>query len=111
MKNDIPEFKYTKCDHCRKEFTIQIEKRSLGDSVEQEYFKCPECGREYTILITDKELRKKIERRQRLAAILRKQGKTLGVAGIRRKVKEMNELKKDIMDGSKKLREQYLKES
>ena len=108
MKNDIPEFKYTKCDHCRKEFAIRIEKRSLGDSVEQEYFKCPECGQEYTILITDKKLRKKIERRQRLAEILRKSGKTVGMKGIRRKVKEMDELKKDIQNRAEKLRSQYL---
>ena len=108
MKNDIPEFKYTKCNHCGKEFAIQIEKRSLGDSVEQEYFKCPECGQEYTILITDKELRKKIKRRQRLAEIPRKSGKTLGMEGIRRKVKEMDEMKKDIQNRAEKLRSQYL---
>ncbi len=103
-------YKTTICEKCSATFEINIQERRFDDSVIQQYFRCPACGKEYTIIVTDKKLRDKIEKRRRLASMIRTYGKSMNEAALERKLRELDAMKRNIQKRAENLKERYVKE-
>ena len=60
MKSNI-----VNCDECKGDFDMsntKINKKSLGNDIEETYFNCPLCNEFYSIIKTDTEIRKLIDK-------------------------------------------------
>lgn len=103
-------YKTAVCDRCFGTYEIKLEERRYEGSVVQQFFRCPACGKEYTIIVTDKKLRDKIEKRRRLASMIRTYGKSMNEAALERKLRELDAMKRNIQKRAENLKERYVKE-
>lgn len=103
-------YKIAVCDRCFGTFEIKLDERKYEGSVVQQFFRCPGCGKEYTIIVTDKKLRDKIEKRRRLASMIRAYGKSMNEVALERKLRELDAMKRNIQKRAENLKERYVKE-
>jgi transposase-like protein len=46
------------CDHCGKQFAIELKEKDHGKGIIETYFVCPHCDSKYTAFVTDPGIRR-----------------------------------------------------
>ena len=93
-----------KCDHCRNEFEVDLQTRTIERDIQLAYFICPNCKHEYHSFYTNTKIRTRQSKINELWAKARITPDENKVKQIIRRIDELVEQNKDEMN---RLRERY----